>query len=128
MRLWAEAMAALDIIGQHAVYADFEREALARRPEVLLAEFPSLRGEVAARLRKLAHRGAIRRTVVVYGFAAIPVEDALAGLLRDEGIEVGEASRHPAVAESGVGNRGGGLRRRPSGTLVALLNRPVPFL
>lgn len=54
--------------------------------------------DTAVQLRELAHRGAIRRTVVVYGFAATPVEDILAGLLRDESIEVGEFSQRPAVA------------------------------
>lgn len=75
---WAESMAALDIIGQHAVYADFERDALSMRPEVLLAEFPSLHADAAAQIRDLAHRGAIRRTVVVYGFAATPVLERMA--------------------------------------------------
>jgi hypothetical protein len=77
MKRWAEEMPSLTIIGKHGVYADFERDALTRRPEVLLAEWPALHPEAAARIRDLAQRVAVQRTIVVYGFAATPVLERL---------------------------------------------------
>jgi DNA-binding transcriptional MerR regulator len=76
-RRWEEEMTGLDLIGSHSVFADFERDALARRPEVLVAEFPALHADAAAQIRDLAHRGAARRTVLVYGFAPSPVLEKL---------------------------------------------------
>lgn len=65
---WADDLPALDIVGKHTVYADFERAALSLKPAVLLAEWPALWAEAAQRLRELAQRAGARRTVVVYGF------------------------------------------------------------
>lgn len=78
VRNLATDMPALDIVGEHGVYADFERAALAERPEVLLVELPALQPRAAAQIRDLADRAAARRTVVVYGFAATAVLEQLA--------------------------------------------------
>jgi hypothetical protein len=77
IKRWAGEMPSLALIGAHGVYADFERDALTRRPEVLLAEWPALHAESAARIRDLAQRAAVQRVIVVYGFAATPVLERL---------------------------------------------------
>ncbi|TAL36489.1 MAG: MerR family transcriptional regulator [Alphaproteobacteria bacterium] len=76
-RNWKEEMPSLDIIGAHTVSADFERAVLAERPEVLLVEAPALQPAVAGRICGLAHRGAARRVVIVYAFAASSLLDKL---------------------------------------------------
>lgn len=77
VRNLASDMPSLNLVGEHTVYADFEREALALQPHVLLVELPALQQAAAARVRDLAYRAAVRRTVVVYGFAATPVLERL---------------------------------------------------
>jgi MerR family transcriptional regulator, light-induced transcriptional regulator len=74
---WADELPALDILGAHTVYADFERAALSAQPEVLLVEAPSLQPATAEHIRELAFRAGARRTVIVYGFAASPLLEKL---------------------------------------------------
>ena len=92
---WKESLEGLDVLAAHSAYADFERDALALKPEVLIAEFPSLNPDVAAQLRDLAHRGAIRRTVMVYGFAPKPLLEKLAA----QGVVTVRAPATPEVLE-----------------------------
>lgn len=69
MEGWAEDLPELEVLGRHTVYAEFERSALARKPAVLVAEWPTLRPEGMGRLHALMRRVAARRAVAVYGFA-----------------------------------------------------------
>lgn len=73
---------ALDVLGTYVRFADFERAALERRPEVLVLELPALNPDMLGRIRDLqAHSGA-RRMVVVYGFGT----QSVIGRLQHEAI------------------------------------------
>ncbi|MGZ8218697.1 hypothetical protein [Methylomagnum sp.] len=72
-----EKMFPINIIGKHPIFADFERDALALKPDVLAAEFPALRSDSAARVRDLAQRAGAKWAVVVYGVTVKSVLERL---------------------------------------------------
>lgn len=74
---WAAELPSIHVVGGHALFADFEREALARHPDILMMEFPALQADAVSRIRELLSAGGFRRTIVVYAFASKSVLERL---------------------------------------------------
>jgi DNA-binding transcriptional MerR regulator len=79
---WSETLSSLEIIGAYTNYVDFERDALTKRPDVLLTQCSSLQESWAVRIWELFHRTAVRQHVVVYSYAPT----AVLSQLRQQGI------------------------------------------
>jgi DNA-binding transcriptional MerR regulator len=69
VQLWKDTFTQVDIIGTYTIYADFEREAMTQCPQVLVAQFASLHGDIESRCRELMQKSGATLTVVVYGYA-----------------------------------------------------------
>jgi len=67
---WVAELPSIQVLGGHSLFADFEREALACHPDILIMEFPALQADAVERIRELLREGGFRRTIVVYAFAA----------------------------------------------------------
>jgi len=65
---WKSEWDDIDLIGSHVSYADFEKDAIALQPDVLVSEMPALQAERVAQLQSLGKRCGAKRTVVVYSF------------------------------------------------------------
>jgi hypothetical protein len=88
---WRLEGAALDILGAYANFADFERAACERRPQVLILETAFLTREQLERLTELGARTAARRCAAIYSYA--PAE------LATFGRKLGLAMRRGPVCE-----------------------------
>lgn len=74
-------------------YADFEKDAIELKPDVLVLEMPAVQAERVVQIQQLWHRCGARRTVVVYSFGM----KALLERLRRDGILT---LRAPVTAQS----------------------------
>lgn len=74
---WTEALTALNITGTHTLYAEFENDAMNRKPDVLLIQCPSLQRDMETRFRDLMRRTTAQRLVLVYTYASSTVIDRL---------------------------------------------------
>ncbi|MFM8332434.1 MAG: MerR family transcriptional regulator [Candidatus Methylumidiphilus sp.] len=86
-------LGSLQILRSHAAFAEFERDALAEKPDVLIVEAPVLYEERVAELQQLGLRLGPHRLVVVYGFA---MRDMLERL-RKSGAALLKAPADPAA-------------------------------
>ncbi len=77
VRGWAESMTQLDIIGTHTLYAEFEKDALTQKPDVLVIECPSLLHETETRFKELMSRSTAQLVVLLYTYAPGDVLDRL---------------------------------------------------
>jgi DNA-binding transcriptional MerR regulator len=66
---WKSELEGVELVGGHTNYADFEKDALALRPEVLIVEMPAIQPDKAEQLQQLMMRTGAGRAVVVYNFA-----------------------------------------------------------
>ncbi len=92
-RHWQGEWEGIELIGSHVSYADFERDAIKLKPDVLVLEMPALQAERVAQLQALGKRCGAKRTVVVYGFGM----KALLERLRRDGIST---LRAPVTGQS----------------------------
>lgn len=74
---WTHDLPALRVLGGHTLFADFERDALTRKPDLLIMEFPALQPDAVKRIRELLRQSDCRRTLVIYAFSAKIVLDRL---------------------------------------------------
>jgi MerR family transcriptional regulator, light-induced transcriptional regulator len=116
---WQGEWENLEVVGSHVSYADFEKDAIDLKPEVLVLEMPALQAERVAQLQQLGKRCGARRIVVVYSFGM----NALLERLRRDGIL---ALRAPVTAESlaqacrlGASASGVALDLSPAETIIA---------
>ena len=90
---WKNEWGDIDLVGSHVSYADFEKDAMALKPDVLVLEMPAVQADRVAQLSQLGARCGARRTVVVYSFGM----RGLLERLRRDGVL---ALRAPVTAES----------------------------
>ena len=90
---WKNEWDDIELIGSHVSYADFEKDAIGLKPDVLVLEMPALQADRIAQLQALAMRSGAKRTVVVYSFGM----SALLERLRKDGIPT---LRSPVTAEA----------------------------
>ena len=90
---WKNEWDDIEIIGSHVSYADFEKDAIGQKPDVLVLEMPALQAGRVAQLQQLAMRSGAKRTVVVYSFGM----SSLLERLRKDGIPT---LRSPVTAEA----------------------------
>jgi len=90
---WKGEWKDIELIGSHVSYADFEREAIELKPDVLVLEMPAVQAERVAQIQQLGKRCGAKRTVVVYSFGM----KALLERLRRDGILT---LRAPVTAQS----------------------------
>ena len=90
---WKNEWDDIEITGSHASYADFEKDAIGQKPDVLVLEMPALQADRVAQLQALAMRSGAKRTVVVYSFGM----SSLLERLRKDGIFT---LRSPVTAEA----------------------------
>ena len=90
---WKNEWADIEIIGSHVTFADFEKDAIGQKPDVLVLEMPALQADRVAQLQELAMRSGAKRTVVVYSFGM----SSLLERLRKDGIPT---LRSPVTAEA----------------------------
>lgn len=75
----ANDYAGLEILGAYASMAEFEMQAMAQRPDVIVLEYPALMPETVNEIRSLVRRIGARRAIVIYGFATREVIRSLHG-------------------------------------------------
>ncbi len=90
---WKSEWEDIEVIGNYVSYADFEKDAIGQKPDVLVVEMPALQADRVAQLQQLAMRSGAKRTVVVYSFGM----SSLLGRLRKDGIST---LRSPVTAEA----------------------------
>jgi len=90
---WKNEWEGIEVVGSHVSYADFEKDAIGQKPDVLVVEMPALQAERVAQLQPLAARCGAGRTVVVYGFGM----KSLLERLRRDGIAT---LRAPVTAQA----------------------------
>ena len=90
---WKNEWDDIEITGSHVSYADFEKDAIGLKPDVLVLEMPALQADRVAQLQGLAMQSGAKRTVVVYSFGM----SALLERLRQDGIPT---LRSPVTAEA----------------------------
>jgi len=90
---WKNEWEDIEIIGNHVSYADFEKDAIGQKPDVLVLEMPALQADRIAQFQALAMRSGAKRTVVVYSFGM----SSLLERLRKDGIPT---LRSPVTAEA----------------------------
>jgi len=90
---WRGEWEGIELIGSHVSYADFEKDAIERKPDVLVLEMPAVQAERVAQIQQLWQRCGAKRTVVVYSFGM----KALLERLRRDGILT---LRAPVTAQS----------------------------
>jgi DNA-binding transcriptional MerR regulator len=90
---WKSEWEDIEVIGSHVSYADFEKDAIGQKPDVLVLEMPALQADRLAQLQQLAMRSGAKRTVVVYSFGM----SSLLERLRKDGIPT---LRSPVTAET----------------------------
>ena len=90
---WKNEWDDIEITGSHVSYADFEKDAIGLKPDVLVLEMPALQADRVAQLQGLAMQSGAKRTVVVYSFGMSAVLERL----RQDGIPT---LRSPVTAEA----------------------------
>ena len=90
---WKNEWDDIEVIGSHVSYADFEKDAIGQKPDVLVLEMPALQADRIAQFQALAMRSGAKRTVVVYSFGM----SSLLERLRKDGIPT---LRSPVTAEA----------------------------
>ena len=90
---WKNEWDDIEITGSHVSYADFEKDAIGLKPDVLVLEMPALQADRVAQLQGLAMQSGAKRTVVVYSFGM----SSLLERLRKDGIIT---LRSPVTAEA----------------------------
>jgi MerR family transcriptional regulator, light-induced transcriptional regulator len=75
----ARDYAGIEILGTYASMAEFEMQAMARHPDVIVLEYPALMPETVNEIRSLLRRIGARRAIVIYGFATREVIRSLHG-------------------------------------------------
>lgn len=75
----ANDYAGITILGTYASMAEFEMQAMAQRPDVIVLEYAALMPETVNEVRALVRRIGARRAIVIYGFATREVVRSLHG-------------------------------------------------
>jgi len=75
----ANDYAGLEILGAYASMAEFEIQAAAQHPDVIVLEYPALMPETVSEIRTLLRRSGAKKAIVIYGFATREVVRSLRG-------------------------------------------------
>lgn len=75
----ANDYAGLEILGAYASMAEFEIQAAAQQPDVIVLEYPALMPETVSEIRTLLRRSGAKKAIVIYGFATREVVRNLYG-------------------------------------------------
>ena len=73
----ANDYAGIEILGAYASMAEFEIQAAAQQPDVIVLEYPALMPETVSEIRTLLRRSGARKAIVIYGFATREVVRSL---------------------------------------------------
>lgn len=65
----ANDYAGIEILGAYASMAEFEIQAAAQQPDVIVLEYPALMPETVSEIRTLLRRSGAKKAIVIYGFA-----------------------------------------------------------
>lgn len=74
-------MFGVKLVSAHTNLVEFERDAVAERPDALVVEFPSVQRDTVAEIQNLLRRTGIGRCIVVYGFGT---KDAIRALSKGQ--------------------------------------------
>lgn len=75
----ANDYAGIEILGAYASMAEFEIQAAAQQPDIIVLEYPALMPETVTEIRTQLRRSNARKAIVVYGFATREVIRSLHG-------------------------------------------------
>ena len=120
---WREDLAPLEIVGTHASYGDFERQAFEEHPDVLVLEWPSLDPEAPPRMSALRSRVGAERIVVVYGFAT----QAVVKRLQRDGVVALRAPVTAAALRAACRQETSPKSAIPAAMTAAAVDTPVPL-
>ncbi len=75
----AEDYAGIEILGAYASMAEFEMQAAAHQPDVIVLEYPALMPETISEIRTQLRRSGAQKAIIIYGFATRDVVRSLHG-------------------------------------------------
>ncbi|MCS3902479.1 DNA-binding transcriptional MerR regulator [Methylohalomonas lacus] len=75
----ANDYAGIEILGAYASMAEFEMQAAAQQPDVIVLEYPALMPETVSEIRTQLRRSGAKKAIVIYGFATREIVRSLHG-------------------------------------------------